>query len=280
MLVLLHRPPSCIMCRDKASCPCYRSIHSASVGLVTQAAIRHHVHRQNGVPATGGRTLKALVQLQRPPSCIMCRDKHAVLVTRPCTLAVLVLLRKPPSCITCVDKLLSLLQEHAFWKCRSCYTDHHAASCAQKNDVNATVACTLEVFVLLHRSKSCPMCWDRNVVPATRARSVEVLVLPHRTPSCIMCVDTAAVLGSRACILEALVLLHKLQCCIMCSDKNAALGTRACTLEVLVLLNKPQSCVMCRDKAVVHITKATRHAARAGCIHHACCESCNSCGLL
>jgi hypothetical protein len=73
----------------------------------------------------------------------------------------------------------------------------------RKKDVNATVASTLEVFVMLHRSQSCPMCRDRNVVPTTRAGSVEVLVLLHRTPSCIMCVDTAAVLGSRACILEA-----------------------------------------------------------------------------
>jgi uncharacterized protein YbbK (DUF523 family) len=82
----------------------------------------------------------------------------------------------------------------------------------RKNDVNATVACTLEVFVLLHRSPSCLVCREGKAVPATRAGTVEVLVLLHRPPSCIMCVDTAAVLGSRACILEELVLLQKPQC--------------------------------------------------------------------
>jgi hypothetical protein len=109
-------------------------------------------------------------------------------------------------------KTMSMLQQHALWKCSSCYTSQHPASCAGTE------------MLSLPEKRAPWKCWS--------------CYTDHHPASCAW-TQLLSLLGLRACILEALVLLHKPQCCIMCSDTNAALGTRACTLEVLVLLNKP-----------------------------------------
>jgi hypothetical protein len=94
-LVLIHKLPSCIMCRDKAAALATGACILEVLVLLhrPQCCImrmdKHDVH------ATGACTLDVLVLIHGSPSCIMCRDRNAVLPTMACTLEALVLLHKP-----------------------------------------------------------------------------------------------------------------------------------------------------------------------------------------
>ena len=102
MLVLLHRPPSCIIGSDT-----------------------------NAVHATRPSTLEVMVLLHRPPCCIIGSCTNAVPATRQFTLEVLVLLHRPPSCIMGSDTNVVTASSVASPGHKICMTHSKQGGCSQ-----------------------------------------------------------------------------------------------------------------------------------------------------
>ena len=104
MLVLLHRPPSYIVCSDKNAIPATRTD-------TLDMLVRYTDHHATWYAVTNMllllmelSTLEMLVLLQKQPSYVVCKDINVAPVTRTSTLEMPVLLHRPPFYIMCNDK--------------------------------------------------------------------------------------------------------------------------------------------------------------------------------